>query len=138
MVKTVSRYYGIPFKGLKGFNQGDPLYPNIFNIVVDAVGRHWVMIIVEGAAAIKIFDCAVQQMANLLYACDVLLESTELYWLRWYFYEFTGIFEQVELKTSVKNMESMVYQPGNINIRHSDSAYTQLMIGKGNPYQECK
>ena len=27
--------------------QGNPLYPNIFNVVVDAVVRHWVAVVVE-------------------------------------------------------------------------------------------
>ena len=29
--------------------QGDPLSPNIFNAVVDAVVRHWLEVMVEGA-----------------------------------------------------------------------------------------
>ena len=28
--------------------QGDPLYPTIFNLVVDAMARHWVKVMVEG------------------------------------------------------------------------------------------
>ena len=67
------------------------------------------MIIAEEAAGIETFDCAVQQMADLLYACDGLLELKQPYWLLWYFYEFTGSFEKLELKTSVEIMESMVY-----------------------------
>ena len=33
--------YGMAFKGVGGVTQGDPLSPTIFNIVVDAVVRHW-------------------------------------------------------------------------------------------------
>ena len=29
--------------------QGDPLYPTIFNVVVDAVVRHWVTGVITGA-----------------------------------------------------------------------------------------
>ena len=31
--------------------QGDPLSPTIFNVVVEAVVRHWVNVIVEAAEA---------------------------------------------------------------------------------------
>ena len=33
--------YGAAFKGARGMTQGDPLSPTIFNVVVDAVVRHW-------------------------------------------------------------------------------------------------
>ena len=35
-------YYGEAFKGDRGVTQGDTLSPPIFNVVVDAVVRHWV------------------------------------------------------------------------------------------------
>ena len=44
MLKMVARaggYYGSPFRGDRGVTQGDPLSPTIFNVVVDAVVRHW-------------------------------------------------------------------------------------------------
>ena len=37
------------FKGNQGVTQGDPLSPTIFNVVVDAVVRHWLSVMVEGA-----------------------------------------------------------------------------------------
>ena len=42
-------YYGEAFKGAQGMTQGDPLSPTIFNVVVDAVLRHWVMIMLDEA-----------------------------------------------------------------------------------------
>ena len=42
-------YYGAAFKGARGVTQGDPLSPTIFNVVVDAVVRHWL----EGLQADK-------------------------------------------------------------------------------------
>ena len=42
MVARAGGYYRTGFKGERGVTQGDPLSPNIFNVVVDAVVRHWV------------------------------------------------------------------------------------------------
>ena len=48
MVAQAGGCYGTAFKGGIGVTQGDPLYPTIFNVVVDTVVRHWVMgVIVE-------------------------------------------------------------------------------------------
>ena len=50
MTKRAGGYYGLAFKGYHGVIQGDLLSPTIFNVVVDAVTRHWVIVMVEGAA----------------------------------------------------------------------------------------
>ena len=47
MVAMAGRYYGEAFKGARGVTQGDPLSPTIFNVVVDAVVRHWIDGIVD-------------------------------------------------------------------------------------------
>ena len=46
MVAWVGQYYSTPFKGYHMITQGNPLYPTIFNMVVDAVSRHWVTVVV--------------------------------------------------------------------------------------------
>ena len=49
MVARAGSYYGKGFKGGRGVTQGDPLSPTIFNVVVDAVVRHWITIAVQEA-----------------------------------------------------------------------------------------
>ena len=51
MVARAGGYYGTDFWGERGVTQGDPLYPTIFNVVVDAVVRHWVTGAIEEAEA---------------------------------------------------------------------------------------
>ena len=41
-------YYGVAFNGACGLTQVYPLSPTIFNVVVDVVVRHWLMVMVEG------------------------------------------------------------------------------------------
>ena len=46
MVARSGGYYGSPFRADIGVTQGDPLSPTIFNVVVDAVVRHWKYLLV--------------------------------------------------------------------------------------------
>ena len=41
MAARAGGYYRKAFKGARGVTQDDPLSPTIFNLVVDAVVRHW-------------------------------------------------------------------------------------------------
>ena len=47
MLARAGGYYGEEFKGKRGVTQGDLLSPTIFNVVVDAVVRHWIDGIVD-------------------------------------------------------------------------------------------
>ena len=49
MAARAGSYYGKGFKGESGVTQGDPLSPTIFNVVVDAVVRHWLQIATQEA-----------------------------------------------------------------------------------------
>ena len=40
IVARAGGYYGTAFQGARGVTQGDPLYPTIFNVVVDAMARN--------------------------------------------------------------------------------------------------
>ena len=41
MAARAGGYYGTAFGGERGVTQGDPPSPTLFNVVVDAVVRHW-------------------------------------------------------------------------------------------------
>ena len=49
MVAMAGSYYRKGFKGEICVTQGDPLSPTIFNVVVDAVVRHWLQIATQEA-----------------------------------------------------------------------------------------
>ena len=44
MMAKAGRYFGRLFAGYRGVTQGDPLFPKIFNVVVDAVIFYWLMV----------------------------------------------------------------------------------------------
>ena len=50
MVARAGSYYRDAFKGARGVTQSNPLSPTIFNVVVDAVVRHWLEILVAETA----------------------------------------------------------------------------------------
>ena len=64
MVARASGYFGVPFQVQRGIIQGGPLSPNIFNVVVDAVLRHWISVVseVEGKAFLEGFGRDVHNM----------------------------------------------------------------------------
>ena len=45
MLAWDSQYYGDPLRGLRRVTFGDPLSPNILNMVVDAIIQHWVILV---------------------------------------------------------------------------------------------
>ena len=51
MVARAGGYYGKALKWERGVTQGNPLSPTIFNVVVDAVVRHWVTSIIADVEA---------------------------------------------------------------------------------------
>ena len=50
MVAKAGSYFGRPFMGYQRVTQGDSLSPNIFNVVVDAIIRHWVTVVTPNEA----------------------------------------------------------------------------------------
>ena len=48
MVARAGGYYRTAFQGARGVTKGDLLSLTIFNVMVDAVARHWVTLMIEG------------------------------------------------------------------------------------------
>ena len=70
MVEKQGVYYGPPFKGYRMVTQGDPLSPTIFDMVVDAVIRHWVVVVDLIEAGEEGLVKTVQELAAYFYADD--------------------------------------------------------------------
>ena len=90
--------------------QGNPLSPTIFNVVVDAVVRHWL----EGLQAAKEEKGAKGGRGHFLavfYADDGMVGATDPEWLQGAFSALVAIFNRVGLQTNVDKTVSMACQP---------------------------
>ena len=97
MVARYGCYFGSPFKGYRGFTQADPLTTTIFNMVVNAVIRHWVAVVVGEEAVPGSFGRSVQTittLTTLFCADDGLLTSQRPAWLQEALDVLTGLFDQ--------------------------------------------
>ena len=61
--------------------QSDPLSPTIFNVVVDAVVRHWVQGVLEESEARRDLGQEGRHQASLFYANDGMVTSSDPVWL---------------------------------------------------------
>ena len=107
-----SGYYGKPFKSSRGTTQGGPLSPRIFNIIVDAVVRAWL---------IQLFgsdDCLdARHFLALFYIDDGCIGSPDEDLLQRATDILVEMFERVGLQTNVSKTKAMTCIPGRIKTR---------------------
>ena len=80
--------------------QGDPLSPIIFNVVVDAVFRHWVTLAVKEAEKWGERGREGRHQAALFYADGGMVASSDPCWIQWAFTNLVGLFDRVGLNTN--------------------------------------
>ena len=119
MVERAGGYYRAAFKGACGVTQGDPPPPTIFNLVADAVARHWVEVMLEGAE--ERGDCVQEgwHHNDLFYADDFMVALSDPRWLQGAFSTLVRLFDRVGLQTNVRKKVGMLCCP-------RQSAGTQL------------
>ena len=98
---------GLGSRAWGGVTQGDPLSPTIFNVVVDAVVRHWVTLEVEEAEKMGERGKECRHQAALFYADDGIVASSDPCCLQWAFNALVGLFERVGLRNNVGKTVSM-------------------------------
>ena len=129
MVARAGGYFGRPFKGHQCVTHGDPLSPTIFNVVADAVIRHWLMLVTPTDAGTGVLVLTIIELAAYLYADDGLIALTQPEKPQREFDVLTGFFDRVGLRKNTEKTASMVYQtchaPGVI----SSEAYKRHTTG---------
>ena len=91
--------------------QGDPLYPTIFNVVVDALARHWETVMVEGAEERGEHGQEGRHLNTLIYADDGIVASSDPRWLQGAFSTLVVLFYRLGLRTNVGKTVGMVCRP---------------------------
>ena len=67
MMEFVGDYYGDPFKVDQGVTQGDPLSTMIFNVVLDVVVRHCLLLMVEEEDGPEFLGMEIHRKESLFY-----------------------------------------------------------------------
>ena len=78
IVARAGGYFGRPFKGYHSVTQGKPLYPTIFNVVMDAIIRHWGAMVAPTEDDTEGLGILIQDLATYFYATNGLITSTQL------------------------------------------------------------
>ena len=88
--------------------QGDLISPTIFNVVVDAVARHWMKVMVEGAEERGERGKEGRHHNALFYADDYMVASSDPQWIQGEFSTLVGLFDMVGLWNNVMKTVGMV------------------------------
>ena len=127
MVARARGYYGGAFKGDQGVTQGNPLSPNIFNVVVDAVVRHWVTMALDDTEKRGDRGEKGRHQVALFYADNGMVASSDPHWIQWAFNALVSLFERVGLRTNVGKTVSMVCRPCQAVGNQSEAAYKRIL-----------
>ena len=136
MVARVGGYYGIEFQRGCRLMQGDPLSPTIFNVVVDAVVRHWVMGVIVGVEERSERGKEGRHQAALFYADNVMVSSSDPRWLQGVINTLVGLFDRFGLRTNFGNTVAMVFRPFQADGNLLEASYGRRITGEGPIYRE--
>ena len=95
-------------KDYQGVIQRDPIPPTIFNMFVDAVIWHWVMLVAGEEAGPEGFGQEVQWIAVLFYVDDGLLDSSRPARIQAALDVLAGLFDWVGLWENITKTVGML------------------------------
>ena len=111
--------------------QGDPLSPTIFDVVLDSVVQHWVVVTVEGAEERGKYGKEDRNHNPLFYADNGMVESSDPQWLQGVFSTLVGLFDRVGLHTNFEKTVDMFCHPCQGERTLSEAVYRRRMKGEG-------
>ena len=115
-----------------GDMQGNPLSPPIFNVVVNAVVRHWVNSLVDEAESKGETEREGRHQSSVFYANDGMVVSSDPAWLQGAFNALVAIFDRVGLLTNVRKTVSMVCHPCQAGAgNRTEVAHGRRLMGGG-------
>ena len=115
--------------------QGDPLYPMILNVVVDAIIHHWMMVVTPTEAGTGGLGMTIIDLAAYFYSDDGLVALTQPKGLHRAFNVLNRLFNRVGLRTHMEKTVVIVFQPCHAPGRMLED-YERRTTGKGPMFQE--
>jgi hypothetical protein len=131
MVCRALGYYSTAFKAGRAVTQGGPLSAKLFNILVDAVLREWILQLQEGGEFKE--DKLVKFMATffaIFYVDNAYLASQDAGFLQHALNILVDLFKQVSLKTNMSKTQTMICTPGQIRTQLSMELYRRMHQGQ--------
>ena len=122
MVAKADGYFGHPFNGFQCVTQGDPLYPTIFNVVMDAIIHHWVRLVMPTEAGMGGLGLTIIDLPKYFYADYDLVTSTQPEKLQRAFDVLASLFDRFGLHKNTAKTFSMVCQLCHVPGRMSEEA----------------
>ena len=116
--------------------KGNPLSPTIFNVVVDAVVRHWVTGVIADAEERGELGKEGRHQADLFYAEDGMVASSDPRWLQGALNTLVVLFDRVGLRINFGKTVGMVCHPCQAAGNLSEAAYGRRVTGEGPTYME--
>ena len=130
MVARAGGYYGEAFKGARGVTQGEPLSPTIFNVVVDAVVRHWIYGLVAETVEKGETGREGRHQSEVFYADDGMVILSDPDWLQGAFSALVAIFDRVVLWTNAGKTVSMACHPCRAGAgNRTEAGYSRRLTG---------
>ena len=130
MVPKQAGFYGQPFKASRGVRQGDIISPMIFNIVTDAVIRESIRIFCNNDPV------RYNMIESLFHSDDGIIIGENPNEVQKMLNIYTTTFARVGLKMNSEKTKAMIMNGGKIPPPLSISAYTRMMTGIGDTFQQ--
>ena len=117
--------------------QGNPLSPTVFNVVVDAVVRHWIDGIVDEDEEKGETGREGRHQSEVFYANDGMVVLSDPAWLQGDFSALVAIFDRVGLRTNFGKTVSMACHPCRAGAgNRTEAAYSWRLTRLGKTYTE--
>ena len=112
MVPKAGKFSVRPFNKERGVTKGDPVYPMISNILVDAVVRAVLLEVCDSQEAHHGFGWAVGDHNILFYADFGRIAGRNMIWAQTALTSMVRMFERVGLHINLSKTKSMVFMSG--------------------------
>ena len=138
IVPRQSGFHGPVITASRGGTQGSLLFPMLFNILEDAILRHWLSLVIDddGSVAQQGMGLTVADRLAAFYADDGLVSSTHHPWLQHATEVLVGLFRRVGLVTNVAKTKAMTTFPQAFVIEQSARACKRRVTGDGPSFRE--